>query len=120
MAITSSSKLSIKMKKSHSKVKVHGFKNTKGHSGLEKLKIKIKTALERLSRVGSFPMRDVLVDEEEVSENSPMEMLDNEDVLIRYKNFKNFDTVADYSDHLFAGISPMEQASVFVFHLISY
>nr|GEV76947.1 hypothetical protein [Tanacetum cinerariifolium] len=111
MAIASSSKLSFKMKKSHSKVIVHGFKNTKGHSGLEKLKIKIKKALEGLSRVGSFPMRDVLVDEEEVAENSPMEMLDNEDVLIRYKNFKNFDTVADYSDHFFSNISPMEQPS---------
>ncbi|KAK9077024.1 hypothetical protein SSX86_005359 [Deinandra increscens subsp. villosa] len=74
----------------------------------QQYKSKFDKFMERYSRVGIYPKKDVLPDP--VAEKCPIAMLHNEDVLKRYKNFKRFDTVKDYSDHLFS-TKPMEQAS---------
>ncbi|KAK9077167.1 hypothetical protein SSX86_005503 [Deinandra increscens subsp. villosa] len=62
--------------------------------------------MEKYSRVGIYPIKDVLPGYG--AKTRPIAMLNGKDVLKRYKNFKRFDTVVDYSDHLFA-TSPMFQ-----------
>lgn len=51
-----------------------------------------------------------------VGSSSAMTNLGNDDVLKKYEGFKKFDTVVDFSDHLYAAQkSGMTQASVYMF-----
>ncbi|GJZ33737.1 ubiquitin-conjugating enzyme/RWD-like protein [Tanacetum coccineum] len=66
---------------------------------------------ERDRNLPIFSMKDVLVDQDD-AEFTPMATLDNEDVRKRYQSFKRFDSVMDYSYHLFSARSPpMKQAT---------
>ncbi|KAK9077070.1 hypothetical protein SSX86_005405 [Deinandra increscens subsp. villosa] len=85
----------------------------------EKYKSKFKEFMEWYSRDGVYPIKDVLpvpdpdaflYDDDD--DAVPVVVDDDEDVLEKYGNFKRFDIVTDYTDHLFA-TSPMEKASVF-------
>nr|GEZ99531.1 hypothetical protein [Tanacetum cinerariifolium] len=53
------------------------------------------------SRVGKYYVEDVLLDHTDAY-NSPMARVSDNDVLERHRNFKKFDTIVDYSDHLFS------------------
>ncbi|XP_076890265.1 putative ubiquitin-conjugating enzyme E2 38 [Bidens hawaiensis] len=65
--------------------------------------------MERFSRVGVYPLEDVLRAKTQ-SQTLPTAMLSDDSVFERHRNFKQFDTVVDFSDHLFS-TKPKEQAS---------
>ncbi|GJX11523.1 ubiquitin-conjugating enzyme/RWD-like protein [Tanacetum coccineum] len=67
----------------------------------ERRKKNIKEFLEKHSSVGNYSMEDVLAELDD-RESNPLAGLDNEeDFLKSYENLNKFDTVVDYSDHLY-------------------
>ncbi|KAK9059595.1 hypothetical protein SSX86_020299 [Deinandra increscens subsp. villosa] len=71
-------------------------------------KPKFDKFMERYSRVGKYPKKDVLLNKPDGT--GPLSSHDDESVLKAYKEFKRFDVVEDHSDHLFS-IPPIQQAS---------
>ncbi|KAM0014241.1 putative ubiquitin-conjugating enzyme E2, ubiquitin-conjugating enzyme/RWD [Helianthus debilis subsp. tardiflorus] len=83
--------------------------DARGSSGFlafsRRYKLKFDKFMKSYSRVGIYPIKDVLPDD---AKACSIAMPEDEYVLERYKNFKRIDIVVDHSDHLFSS-SPMEQ-----------